>query len=175
VFFMAQFLQTALHYSPLAAGLGLVLVAAGAAWLALAARSSLAYWQVFVPLLLTGLGFSAALPATQSAVMSHVAPQYIGKASSTFTMLRQLGGAFGIAVAAAGPPARGPTPPPSRSVTGTAPRSAATPHSRSPARSLASSPPPGQPPAHQPWPSPGPASWQQTEAGGHADAASCRK
>ena len=132
VFFMAQFLQTALHYSPLAAGLGLmpwgvtlivaaplagarirragerpfitgglVLVAAGAAWLALAARPSLAYWQVLVPLLLTGLGFSAALPATQSAVMSHVAPQYIGKASGTFTMLRQLGGAFGIAVAVA--------------------------------------------------------------------------
>jgi len=132
VFFMAQFLQTALHYSPLAAGLGLmpwgvtlivaaplagarirragerpfitgglVLVAAGTAWLALAARPSLAYWQVLVPLLLTGLGFSAALPATQSAVMSHVTPQYIGKASGTFTMLRQLGGAFGIAVAVA--------------------------------------------------------------------------
>jgi len=132
VFFMAQFLQTALHYTPLAAGLGLmpwgvtlivaapfagarirragerpfitgglVLVAAGAAWLALAARPGLAYWQVLVPLLLTGLGFSAALPATQSAVMSHVAPQHIGKASGTFTMLRQLGGAFGIAVAAA--------------------------------------------------------------------------
>jgi predicted MFS family arabinose efflux permease len=132
VFFMAQFLQTALHYSPLAAGLGLMpwgvtlivgaplagarirragerpfitgglmLVAAGATWLALAARPSLAYWQVLVPLLLTGLGFSAALPATQSAVMSHVAPQYIGKASGTFTMARQLGGAFGIAVAVA--------------------------------------------------------------------------
>jgi len=78
---------------------GLVLVAAGAGWLSLAARPSLAYWQVLVPLLLTGLGFSAALPATQSAVMSYVAPQYVGKASGTFTMLRQLGGAFGIAAA----------------------------------------------------------------------------
>jgi len=34
-------------------------------------------------------------------VLSHVAPQYIGKASGTFTMLRQLGGAFGVALAVA--------------------------------------------------------------------------
>jgi len=52
-------------------------------------------------LILTGLGFSAAIPAAQSSVLSHVAPQYIGKASGTFTMLRQLGGAFGVALAVA--------------------------------------------------------------------------
>src|SRR5215472_12677900 len=132
VFFLAQFLQVALHYTPLAAGVrlmpwgaavfvaapaagarirragerafltgGLLLAAAGAAWLALAAGPHLAYWQLLVPLILTGLGFSAALPAAQSSVLSHVAPQHIGKASGTFTMLRQLGGAFGIAVAVA--------------------------------------------------------------------------
>jgi hypothetical protein len=56
---------------------------------------------VIAPLILTGLGFSMAIPATQSSVLSHVAPQYIGKASGTFTMLRQLGGAFGIALAVA--------------------------------------------------------------------------
>src|SRR5262249_51009772 len=132
VFFLAQFLQLALHYSPLAAGVrlmpwgaavfaaapiagarirrtgerpfltgGLLLAAAGAAWLALAAKPDLAYWQLTVPLILTGLGFSAALPAAQSSVLSHVAPQHIGKASGTFTMLRQLGGAFGVALAVA--------------------------------------------------------------------------
>ena len=132
VFFLAQFLQIALHYSPLAAGVrlmpwgaavfvaapvagarirrsgerpfltgGLLLVAAGATWLALAARPDLAYWQLAAPLVLTGLGFSAAIPAAQSSVLSHVAPQYIGKASGTFTMLRQLGGAFGVALAVA--------------------------------------------------------------------------
>jgi EmrB/QacA subfamily drug resistance transporter len=132
VFFLAQFLQIGLHYTPLAAGVrlmpwgatvivaapvaggrirragerpfltgGLLLVAAGGAWLALAAGPDLAYWQLLVPLVLTGLGFSAAIPAAQSSVMSHVAPQHIGKASGTFTMLRQLGGAFGIAVAVA--------------------------------------------------------------------------
>jgi len=132
VFFLAQFLQIGLHYSPLAAGVrlipwgaavfaaapvagtlirrtgerplltgGLLLVAAGATWLALAAQPDLAYWQLAVPLVLTGLGFSAAIPAAQSSVLSHVAPQHIGEASGTFTMLRQLGGAFGVALAVA--------------------------------------------------------------------------
>jgi EmrB/QacA subfamily drug resistance transporter len=138
VFFLAQFLQIALHYSPLAAGMrlmpwgaavfvaapiagarirrsgerpfitgGLLLAAAGTAWLALAATPHLAYWQLLVPLILTGLGFSVAVPATQNSVLSHVAPQYIGKASGTFTMLRQLGGAFGVALAVAAFAGRG--------------------------------------------------------------------
>jgi hypothetical protein len=33
--------------------------------------------------------------------MSYVAPEHLGKASGTFTTLRQLGGAFGVAVAVA--------------------------------------------------------------------------
>lgn len=33
--------------------------------------------------------------------MSHVAPEYLGKASGSFTALRQLGGAFGLGVAVA--------------------------------------------------------------------------
>ena len=138
VFFLAQFLQIALHYSPLAAGIrlmpwgaavfvaapiagarirragerplivgGLLLAAAGTAWLALAATPHLAYWQLLVPLILAGLGFSAAVPATQNSVLSHLAPQYIGKASGTFTMLRQLGGAFGVALAVAAFAGRG--------------------------------------------------------------------
>jgi hypothetical protein len=42
-----------------------------------------------------------AIPATQSATVSSVAPTQIGKASATYTTLRQLGGAFGIAIAVA--------------------------------------------------------------------------
>jgi hypothetical protein len=38
------------------------------------------------------------LPAAQSAVLTSVAPQDIGRASGTFSTLRQLGGAFGVAV-----------------------------------------------------------------------------
>jgi hypothetical protein len=42
-----------------------------------------------------------ALPAAQNAVMNAVAPDELGKASGTISMLRQLGAAFGIAIAVA--------------------------------------------------------------------------
>ena len=80
---------------------GSLLGAAGMAWIALIAKPALPYWQLVTPLVITGLGMSMVIPATQSAVMSHVAPQNIGKASGTFTTLRQLGGAFGVAIAVA--------------------------------------------------------------------------
>jgi EmrB/QacA subfamily drug resistance transporter len=132
VFFMAQFLQIALHYDALATGLrlmpwgaaifvaaplagsrisragerpflvgGLLLGAVGMGWLALIAKPSLPYWQMLAPLVISGLGMSMTIPAAQSAVMTHVAPQHIGKASGTFTTVRQLGGALGIAIAVA--------------------------------------------------------------------------
>ena len=44
---------------------------------------------------------STYLPAAQNAVVSVVAANEIGKASGTFSMLRQLGGAFGVAILAA--------------------------------------------------------------------------
>jgi hypothetical protein len=71
------------------------------AWIAVIAKPNLAYWQMVTPLVITGLGMSVTIPAAQSAVMRHVAPQHIGKASGTFTTIRQLGGAFGVAVAVA--------------------------------------------------------------------------
>ena len=80
---------------------GLLLGAAGMGWIALVAKPNLAYWQIVAPLVITGLGMSMTIPAAQSSVMSHVAPQHIGKASGTFTTLRQLGGAFGVAIAVA--------------------------------------------------------------------------
>jgi MFS family permease len=80
---------------------GLMLVAAGVVWLAIVARPGLSYWQFVVPLVLAGIGWSLAMPATQSAVMSHVAPGHLGKASGAFTTLRQLGGVFGVALAVA--------------------------------------------------------------------------
>jgi MFS family permease len=70
-------------------------------WLALIAKPSLPYWQMVAPLVISGLGMSMTIPAAQSAVMTHVAPQHIGKASGTFTTVRQLGGALGIAIAVA--------------------------------------------------------------------------
>ena len=132
VFFMAQFLQTALGQGPLGAGLGLMpwgattvfvppiagrlinrvgerpLIAAGLslnaaamAWIALIAAPDLAYWQLVAPLVISGTGVAMASPAAVSSVMTSVAPQHIGKASGTFSTLRQLGGAFGVALAVA--------------------------------------------------------------------------
>jgi EmrB/QacA subfamily drug resistance transporter len=132
LFFMAQFLQTGLHYSPLRAGLGLmpwgattfivpqivgalinrvgerlfivtgmVVHAAAMTWIALIAASGMAYWQMIAPLIVSGIGVAMASPATQSAVLSTVPPQHLGKASGTYSALRQLGGALGVAVAVA--------------------------------------------------------------------------
>src|SRR5215471_5617619 len=76
-------------------------LAASLACLGLIAKPDLPYGEFVVPLVLLGFGAALCLPATQSAVMSHVAPQLIGKASGTFTTLRQLGGAMGVAVSVA--------------------------------------------------------------------------
>jgi EmrB/QacA subfamily drug resistance transporter len=82
---------------PFIAG-GLLLQAVGMGWIALIAEPDLAYAQMIAPLIIAGAGVSMALPATQSVVANSVAPQHIGKASGTFSTMRQLGGAFGIAI-----------------------------------------------------------------------------
>jgi EmrB/QacA subfamily drug resistance transporter len=130
-FFLAQFLQTGLGYSPLGAGLRLLpwtatlFVSAPLAG-ALAGRfgerallvSGLLLQAVamawigllarpgleYPPLIapLIVAGFgAAAIPAGQNIVVSSVAPADIGKASGAFNMLRQLGAAFGVAILAA--------------------------------------------------------------------------
>ena len=83
---------------PLLVG-GLLLQAVGFTWVALLARAGLPYSEMVAPLILAGTGISSALPAAQNAVMSAVAPGEIGKASGTFSTMRQLGGAFGLAIA----------------------------------------------------------------------------
>lgn len=80
---------------------GLLLQAAGMGWIALIASPDVAYWRLITPLVMAGCGVSMAMPAIQNAVMSSVAPASLGKASGTFNMLRQLGGAFGIAIVVA--------------------------------------------------------------------------
>jgi EmrB/QacA subfamily drug resistance transporter len=80
---------------------GGLLQAIGFGWIALEARTGLPYGEMIAPLIIAGVGISAALPAVQNAVVSGVAPGAIGKASGTFSALRQLGGAFGLAIAVA--------------------------------------------------------------------------
>jgi EmrB/QacA subfamily drug resistance transporter len=130
-FFLAQFLQTALGYGPLGAGVRLlpwtamlflsapfagVLVSrfgerpimVGGLLLqgiAMAWIGQIAWPGLAYPALIAPLilaGFgAAAIPAGQNAVVGAVARQEIGKASGAFNMLRQLGAALGVAALAA--------------------------------------------------------------------------
>jgi EmrB/QacA subfamily drug resistance transporter len=85
---------------PFVAG-GLALTAACVTFVAAVAEPGLPYWQLVAPLVLSGAGFALAITAIQAAVIGAVSPQQVGKASGTLTMLRQLGGVFGVAVLAA--------------------------------------------------------------------------
>ena len=76
---------------------GMALHAVAFAWIALEARADLPYWELVPPLILSGAGFALASPATQSAVLTSVALEHVGKASGALSMIRQLGGAFGVA------------------------------------------------------------------------------
>jgi EmrB/QacA subfamily drug resistance transporter len=82
---------------PFIAG-GLLLQAVGMTWIALIAEPGVAYGRLVAPLVLAGAGVSMAMPAAQSAVVGAVAREQIGRASATFNALRQLGGAFGVAI-----------------------------------------------------------------------------
>jgi EmrB/QacA subfamily drug resistance transporter len=132
VFFLAQFLQTALGYGPLDAGLrllpwtltlffcapvagaladrlgerpfmvgGLILQAIGMGWIGLIADPGLAYSEMIIPLVVAGCGVSMAIPAVQSSVVGSVGQDAIGKAAGTNSMMRELGGVFGIAISVA--------------------------------------------------------------------------
>jgi hypothetical protein len=61
-------------------------------------RAGLRYWELVPPLVLSGAGFAMASPATQSAVLTSGALEHVGKASGALSMMRQLGGAFCVAV-----------------------------------------------------------------------------
>ncbi len=77
---------------------GLLMQAAGLAWIAMEAASGGAYPALVMPLVLAGVGVSMAMPAAQNAVLGSVAVTEMGKASGVFNMGRFLGGMFGIAL-----------------------------------------------------------------------------
>jgi EmrB/QacA subfamily drug resistance transporter len=77
---------------------GLVLQAIGMGWIALVAGASSPYAELIAPLVVAGAGVSMAMPAAQNVVMGAVTPDDLGAASGAFTMMRQLGGVFGLAI-----------------------------------------------------------------------------
>jgi EmrB/QacA subfamily drug resistance transporter len=82
---------------------GLSMNAAAMGSIALIAAPDVAYWQLVAPLAISGAGLAMAIPASTSSVLTSVAPEFIGKASGTFSTLRQLGGAFAAAGGYASP------------------------------------------------------------------------
>src|SRR3954470_3937129 len=56
---------------------------------------------MLAPFIIAGVGVSMAIPAAQNSVVGSVATEAIGKAAGTNSMMRELGGVFGIAIAVA--------------------------------------------------------------------------
>jgi EmrB/QacA subfamily drug resistance transporter len=80
---------------------GLSLQAAGLAWMALIVEPGMAYSEMLAPFVVAGVGVSMAIPAAQNSVVGSVATDALGKAAGTNSMMRELGGVFGIAVVVA--------------------------------------------------------------------------
>jgi EmrB/QacA subfamily drug resistance transporter len=78
--------------------LGLALQAAGLAWVGLIASPDLSYPTLVVPLVVTGVGVSMAIPVVQNAVLNGVRPNALGKASGVNNSTQELGGALGVAL-----------------------------------------------------------------------------
>ena len=85
---------------PLMVG-GLSLQAAGMAWLALIVEPGLSYSQMLAPFIVAGVGVSMAIPAAQNSVVGSIGDDAIGKAAGANSMMRELGGVFGVAIAVA--------------------------------------------------------------------------
>jgi MFS family permease len=80
---------------------GLTLQAGAMGWLAAIAEPGMAYSQLLAPFILAGVGVSMAIPAAQNSVVGSIAEAAIGKAAGANSMMRELGGVFGIAIAVA--------------------------------------------------------------------------
>jgi MFS family permease len=80
---------------------GLTLQAVGLGWFAVIAEPAMAYSSMLAPFVVAGVGVSMAIPAAQNSVVGAVEPAMLGKAAGVNTMMRELGGVFGIAVTVA--------------------------------------------------------------------------
>jgi hypothetical protein len=80
---------------------GLLLQAAGFAWIVVLAGSGAGYTAYLAPFIIAGVGVSMAIPTTPAAALNAVDPAMLGKASAILNTLRQFGAVFGIAIATA--------------------------------------------------------------------------
>jgi EmrB/QacA subfamily drug resistance transporter len=80
---------------------GLSLQAAGMSWLAAIAEPGIAYSSLLAPLIVAGVGVSLAIPAAQNSVVGSLTIDEVGKAAGANSMMRELGGVFGVALVVA--------------------------------------------------------------------------
>ena len=113
---------------------GLLLQGIGMGWIALIAAPDMAYASMIAPLIIAGCGVSMTFPAGQNSVVGAVPPEAVGKAAGANSMLRELGGVFGIALLVAVFAGDGGYESPAAFVDGVAPAWRSPPGSRSWAR-----------------------------------------
>jgi len=80
---------------------GLTLQALGMGWIALIADPGLTYSEFVIPSVVAGVGVSMAIPSAQNSVVGSVSHEDLGKAAGANSMMRELGGVFGVAVGVA--------------------------------------------------------------------------
>ncbi len=80
---------------------GMALLAVGMAWVALIAEPGMSYGELIAPLVVAGLGAAMAIPPAAGAVLRAAPAEAVGAAAGANSMLRELGGVFGIAAAVA--------------------------------------------------------------------------
>ena len=80
---------------------GLALQALGLGWIALIADPGMTYSEFLLPSIVAGVGVSMAIPSAQNSVVGSVAHEDLGRAARANSMMRELGGVFGVAVAVA--------------------------------------------------------------------------
>jgi EmrB/QacA subfamily drug resistance transporter len=80
---------------------GLLIQCGGTAWIASIARPGLPFSHLVVPLIVAGVGISMAIPSAQNSVVGSATVETAGKLAGINSMMRELGGVFGIAVAVA--------------------------------------------------------------------------
>jgi EmrB/QacA subfamily drug resistance transporter len=88
--------------------IGSVVISVSLAWIATVAHADTSYVVLCPPLVLSGIGIGLVWPAFSGEVVASVRPDQIGIASGTNSTIRELGGVFGVALAAlafAGPAA----------------------------------------------------------------------
>ncbi|WP_072687269.1 DHA2 family efflux MFS transporter permease subunit [Rhodococcus marinonascens] len=79
------------------AGPGLLLVALGLGWLALAMKPDASVWALTIPMVVVGMGNGLAWPAIASSATRNLPQHQAGAGSGVYNTTRQVGGVIGVA------------------------------------------------------------------------------